>query len=63
LFLVISEGEVGDRLVFNRDKVCLAILWLRDESLEESANLSNPDIRAQEIVEDLDLSEYRDDLA
>ena len=41
----------------------LAIPWLRDESLEESANLSNPDIRAQEIVEDLDLSEHRDDLA
>ena len=63
MFLVLSEGEVRDRLVFNRDKVCLAILWLRDESLEESANLSNPDIRAQEIVEDLDLSEHRDDLA
>jgi hypothetical protein len=43
--------------------VYLAILWLRDESLEESANLSNPDIRAQEIVEGLDLSEHRDDLA
>ena len=38
--------------------VCLARfpaarLWLRDESLEDSANLPNPDIIAAEIVEDL----------
>jgi type I restriction enzyme M protein len=36
-----------------RDKVNLDIFWLRDESLEDSANLPNPDILAIEIVEDL----------
>jgi hypothetical protein len=38
--------------------VCLARflaarLWLKDESLEDSANLPDPDIIAAEIVEDL----------
>jgi len=36
-----------------RDKVNLDIFWLRDESLEETANLPDPDILAAEIVEDL----------
>ena len=36
-----------------RDKVSLDIFWLRDESLEDSANLPDPDILAREIVEDL----------
>ncbi len=36
-----------------RDKVNLDIFWLRDESLEDSANLPEPDILAQEIIEDL----------
>jgi type I restriction-modification system DNA methylase subunit len=31
----------------------LDIFWLRDESLEESDNLPDPDVLAQEIVEDL----------
>ena len=30
-----------------------AQLWLKDESLEDSANLPDPDILATEIVEDL----------
>jgi type I restriction enzyme M protein len=29
-------------------------LWLKDESLEDSANLPDPDIIAAEIVEDLE---------
>jgi type I restriction enzyme M protein len=29
------------------------IFWLKDESLEDSANLPDPDVIAQEIVEDL----------
>lgn len=38
--------------------VCLARfpaarLWLKDESLEDSANLPDPDVIAAEIVEDL----------
>jgi hypothetical protein len=31
----------------------LDIFWLKDESLEDSANLPDPDIIAHEIVEDL----------
>src|SRR6266536_3566755 len=37
-----------------RDKLNLHIFWLKDESLEASANLPDPDIIAQEIVEDLE---------
>jgi type I restriction enzyme M protein len=36
-----------------RDKVSLDLFWLRDESLEDSANLPDPDVLAQEIAEDL----------
>jgi type I restriction enzyme M protein len=36
-----------------RDKVNLDIFWLKDESLEDSANLPAPDIIAAEIMEDL----------
>jgi len=36
-----------------RDKLNLDIFWLKDESLEDSANLPPPDVIAQEIVEDL----------
>jgi type I restriction enzyme M protein len=37
----------------NCDKVNLDIFWLKDESLEDSANLPAPDIIAAEIMEDL----------
>ena len=36
-----------------RDKVSLDIFWLRDESLEDTANLPDPDTIAAEIIEDL----------
>jgi len=36
-----------------RDKLNLDIFWLKDESLEDSANLPDPNIIAAEIVEDL----------
>ncbi|MBN1484378.1 MAG: SAM-dependent DNA methyltransferase [Chloroflexia bacterium] len=36
-----------------RDKANLDIFWLRDESLEETANLPDPDVLAGEILEDL----------
>ncbi len=38
----------------NRDKASLDIFWLKDESLEDSENLPDPDIIAHEIVEDLE---------
>jgi type I restriction enzyme M protein len=39
--------------VVKRDKANLDIFWLKDESLEDSANLPEPDVIAAEIVEDL----------
>ena len=39
--------------IINRDKVSLDLFWLRDESLEDSANLPDPHILAQEIADDL----------
>ena len=36
-----------------RDKLNLDIFWLRDESLEDSANLPDPDVIAAEILDDL----------
>ena len=36
-----------------RDKANLDIFWLRDESMEDTANLAPPDQIAEEIVEDL----------
>jgi type I restriction enzyme M protein len=39
--------------LIKRDKLSLDIFWLKDESLEDSANLPPPDVIAAEIVEDL----------
>jgi len=41
-----------DELI-QRDKVSLDIFWLRDESLEDSSDLVDPDAIAAEIAEDL----------
>ena len=40
--------------LLKRDKANLDIFWLKDESLEDSANLPDPDVLALEIVEDLE---------
>src|SRR5207237_2325163 len=40
--------------LLKRDKLNLDIFWLKDESLEESANLPEPDVIAAEIAEDLE---------
>ena len=40
--------------LLKRDKVNLDIFWLKDESLEDSANLPEPDVIAAEIAEDLE---------
>jgi type I restriction enzyme M protein len=37
-----------------RDKANLNIVWLKDDALEESANLPAPEIIAQEISDDLE---------
>jgi type I restriction enzyme M protein len=39
--------------LMQRDKISLDIFWLKDESLEDSANLPAPEILAQEISENL----------
>ena len=38
--------------LIKRDKVSLDIVLLKDESLEESTNLPEPKVIAEEIVED-----------
>ena len=40
--------------LLKRDKVNLDIFWLKDDSLEESANLPAPRVIAEEITEDLE---------
>jgi len=50
-----------------RDKVNLDIFWLKDDALEDSANLPAPEIIAQEITDDLEaaleqFAEIADDL-
>ncbi len=49
-----------DELV-KRDKASLDIFWLKDESLEDSENLPEPEVLAAEIVESLEsaLQEFR----
>jgi type I restriction enzyme M protein len=39
--------------LLKRDKVNLDLFWLKDEALEESANLPAPEVIAGEIAEDL----------
>ncbi len=40
--------------LMQRDKVNLGIFWLRDDSLEDSANLPDRGVLAREIAEDLE---------
>ncbi|MGN6643556.1 MAG: N-6 DNA methylase [Verrucomicrobiota bacterium] len=53
-----TEGERFKSFTYDellkRDKVNLDIFWLKDEALEESANLPAPEIIAQEITDDLE---------
>ena len=48
--------------IMARDKVSLDIFWLKDESLEDTENLPDPDVLAQEIVESLQsaLAQFED---
>jgi type I restriction enzyme M protein len=53
-----EESERFHRLMYDelmaRDKASLDLIWLRDESLEDSDNLPPPEVIAQEILEDLE---------
>ena len=55
-----AENE-ADALM-QRDKVSLDIFWLRDESLEDTENLPEPDELAGEIVANLEaaLEQFQD---
>ncbi|MGE3787461.1 MAG: N-6 DNA methylase [Nitrospirales bacterium] len=54
------RGYDYDELVA-RDKASLDLFWLKDDSLEDSANLPDPEVIAQEIVDDLEaaLEQFR----
>jgi type I restriction enzyme M protein len=39
--------------LLKRDKLNLELFWIKDESVEDSDSLPDPDILAQEIVDDL----------
>lgn len=64
-----AESECFRKFTFDeliaRDKANLDIFWLRDESLEDSENLPEPAILAQEIADDLEtaLSEVNEVIA
>lgn len=47
--------------LMQRDKVSLDVLWLKDESLEDSENLPAPEVIAREIIENLEaaLEQFR----
>jgi len=45
--------------LITRDKISLDIFWLRDESLEDSDNLPDPNIIVLEIVEDLEAALFQ----
>jgi type I restriction enzyme M protein len=40
--------------LMQRDKASLDIFWLKDDSLEDSANLPDPDVLAMEIIDNLE---------
>jgi type I restriction enzyme M protein len=46
------RGFTYDELI-QRDKVSLDIFWLKDETLEDTENLPDPDVLASEIIENL----------
>jgi type I restriction enzyme M protein len=47
--------------LLKHDKVSLDIVWIKDDSIEDSSTLPDPDVLAQEIVEDLEnaLDQFR----
>jgi type I restriction enzyme M protein len=42
--------------VLNRDKTSLDITWIKDQSLTDLDNLPDPDILANDIIENLEAS-------
>ena len=48
-----AGGRIAMKPARAARQVSLDIFWLKDDSLEDSANLEDPDVIAAEIVEDL----------
>jgi type I restriction enzyme M protein len=48
--------------IIQRDKISLDIFWLRDEFLENTANLPEPEVLADDIIENLEaaLEQFRE---
>ncbi|WP_319506556.1 hypothetical protein [uncultured Methanolobus sp.] len=44
------------QIIISRDKTNLDILWLKDKSLTDLDNLPDPDILANEIIENIEAS-------
>jgi type I restriction enzyme M protein len=42
--------------IINRDKTSLDITWIKDQSLTDLDNLPDPDILANDIIENLEAS-------
>jgi len=51
--LAIIESFTNNEII-QRDKVSLDIFWLKDETLEDSASLPDPDVLARDIAENLE---------
>ena len=51
--LIASFDSYAYDEIIKRDKANLDIFWLRDKSLEDSDDLPDPDVLAQEIADDL----------
>jgi len=51
--LIEPEQWMSMQADVKRDKLNLDIFWLKDKSLEDSENLPEPDVLAQEITDDL----------
>jgi type I restriction enzyme M protein len=58
----VKEGDYVIETLITADEASLVIFWLKGESLEESDNLPDPTVLAQEIVEDLEaaLEQFRE---
>jgi hypothetical protein len=52
-FLLFLKRSFAYDELLKRDKLNLDIFWLRDRSLEDSENLPEPDVLAQEIADEL----------
>ena len=46
-----GKYDIAD--ILSRDKISLDIFWIKDKSLADLDNLPNPDILANEIIENL----------